>query len=69
MVCLLEGSGKWPEDVEAVRRMKAAFYIQLSQALENTAGSLVQAYTDHVDVCKVSPMTSDVFVMEALEGC
>ena len=57
VICVLEGSGKWPEDLEAVKRLKAAFYIQLGQALERTAGFVVSIDTDHVDICKVGTHT------------
>ncbi|ELT97667.1 hypothetical protein CAPTEDRAFT_223604 [Capitella teleta] len=50
--CLLEGSGKWPEDLEAVRRLKAACYIQLSKSLHGTDGCIAKCTADYVDVFK-----------------
>ncbi|XP_064608729.1 nucleolar protein 6-like [Liolophura sinensis] len=51
VVCLLEGSGKWPEDKDAIRRLKAAFYIKLGELL--TEKNLqVRVRPDHVDVCR-----------------
>ncbi|CAG0892048.1 unnamed protein product [Darwinula stevensoni] len=32
----LETSGKWPDDVEAIRRLKAAFYVELSKRLRKS---------------------------------
>jgi U3 small nucleolar RNA-associated protein 22 len=52
VACLLESSGKWPDDLEAVRRLKAACYIQLSKAL-NGSGCIAKCTSDYVDVCKV----------------
>ena len=53
VLVMMEGSGKWPEDLEAVRRLKAAFHIQLAKALGKQHGLKTQAYTTHVDVVKV----------------
>ncbi|KAK3588803.1 hypothetical protein CHS0354_012016 [Potamilus streckersoni] len=33
VVCLLEGSGHWPDDLEALRRVKAAFHIKVAELL------------------------------------
>lgn len=55
MICLLEGSGKWPDDIEAVRRLKAEYLLMLAKSLTNTAGGLLAvAETDYLDVLKVS---------------
>lgn len=53
VVCLLEGSGKWPEDKDAIRRLKAAFYIKLGDLLTEKKLQ-VRVRPDHVDVCRVS---------------
>ena len=54
MVCILEGSGKWPDSMEAVRRLKAAYYLSLSQALGKIAPSVLSAvYADYLEVYKV----------------
>jgi len=54
VVCILEGSGKWPDSVEAIQRLKAAYYLGLSQALGKIAsGILTAAYTDYLEVYKV----------------
>ena len=55
---MLEGSGKWPEDIEAVRRLKAEYYLILGQSLQKTANALLAAaHTDHLDVSKVRQET------------
>ncbi|KAL3158789.1 hypothetical protein ABBQ32_011516 [Trebouxia sp. C0010 RCD-2024] len=46
----LEGSGKWADDPEAFRRMKAALGVQLAQALESSFGLDAEASEDYVDV-------------------
>ena len=54
VVCILEGSGKWPDSMEAVRRLKAAYYLSLSQALGKLAPSILSAvYGDYLEVYKV----------------
>ncbi|KAK2165674.1 hypothetical protein NP493_1357g00033 [Ridgeia piscesae] len=50
--CILEGSGKWPEDKDAVQRIKAAFHIKLGQLLSNQLKLTNCVYPDHVDVLK-----------------
>jgi len=56
VICILEGSGKWPDSIEAIRRLKAAYYLSLSQALSKTApGVLCAACTDCLKVYKVCP--------------
>ena len=51
---MLEGSGKWPEDRDAVRRIKAAFHIKLGQLLQRTHSLPCHVHPTHVDVLKVS---------------
>jgi len=54
VICVLEGSGKWPDSTDAIRRLKAAYYLSLSQALGKTAPSVLSAaYTDYLEVYKV----------------
>ena len=54
VVCVLEGSGKWPDSIDAIRRLKAAYYLALSEALRKTAPSVLSAaYTDYLEVYKV----------------
>uniref|UniRef100_A0A182K7F9 Nucleolar protein 6 n=1 Tax=Anopheles christyi TaxID=43041 RepID=A0A182K7F9_9DIPT len=50
----LEASGKWPADLEAIRRLKTAFYLRISDRIrsvrEMDARPLAQAYNDYLDV-------------------
>lgn len=43
IVCQLEGSGKWPENVAAFLKAKAALGVQLAQALQASYGLEAQA--------------------------
>jgi len=54
VICILEGSGKWPDSIDAIRRLKAAYYLSLSQALGKIAPSVLSAaYTSYLEVYKV----------------
>ncbi len=56
MVCVLEASGKWPEDAASVKRLKAAFHIKLGELLEKqfTEKKLTTSvFPEYVDVFKV----------------
>ena len=58
---MLEGSGKWPDDVDAVRHLKAEYYLRLGRSLRSISNDLLtSAFTDHLDVYKVKPKTSCV---------
>ncbi|XP_058446148.1 nucleolar protein 6 [Malaya genurostris] len=50
----LEASGKWPEQLEAIRRLKAAFYLKFAESIRVYAGTsaelVPQAYSDYLDV-------------------
>ena len=48
VVLTLETSGKWPDDYEAVRRVKTAFYIQLAERWGRQFEATAKAFTDHV---------------------
>ena len=50
VLCMLENSGKWPEDSEAILRMKTAFYIQLGKILHDSYGILKEIYATHLIV-------------------
>ena len=54
VICLLEGSGKWPDSIDAIRRLKAAYYLSLSRAVSKTAPNVLSAaYSDYLEVYKV----------------
>lgn len=43
-------TGKWVDDLEAFKKMKAALGVQLAQALETSFGLDAEASQDYVDV-------------------
>jgi len=47
-------SGKWPNDLCAVQRIKAAFYLKIAESLSKQFQLTVQPYPDCVHVLKVS---------------
>lgn len=54
MICLLEGSGKWPDEKKAFNRLMAAFHIQLAESIKTQYGFPVSVYPRHIDVVKVT---------------
>ncbi|KAH0540795.1 nucleolar protein 6 isoform X1 [Cotesia glomerata] len=48
----LSASGKWPDELEAVRKTKAAFHIQIAQCLRKQYKLKAKANFSHVDVFK-----------------
>nr|XP_012318628.1 nucleolar protein 6 isoform X2 [Aotus nancymaae] len=52
VVCHLEGSGQWPQDAEAVRRVRAAFQLRLAELLTQQHGLQCRATATHTDVLK-----------------
>lgn len=49
----LSTSGKWPDELEALRKTKAAFHIQIAECLRNQYKLKANAKFSHVDVYKV----------------
>lgn len=52
VVLQLALSGKWPDDAQAVRRVRAAFSIKVAECLRTQCGLTTQAFQNHVDVMK-----------------
>ncbi|XP_013378402.1 PREDICTED: nucleolar protein 6 [Chinchilla lanigera] len=52
VVCHLEGSGHWPQDAAAVRRVRAAFQLRLAELLAQQHGLRCRAAAAHTDVLK-----------------
>uniref|UniRef100_G3SVB9 Nucleolar protein 6 n=1 Tax=Loxodonta africana TaxID=9785 RepID=G3SVB9_LOXAF len=52
VVCHLEGSGQWPQDAEAVRRVRAAFQLRLAEILMQQHGLQCRTTATHTDVLK-----------------
>ncbi|XP_011868137.1 PREDICTED: nucleolar protein 6 [Vollenhovia emeryi] len=46
----LSTSGKWPEELEAIKKTKAAFHIQIAECLRTQHEMKVQASSSYVDV-------------------
>lgn len=49
----LSTSGKWPDDLEAFRKTKAAFHIQIAECLRKQCMLKANANFSYVDVYKV----------------
>ena len=52
---VLEQSGKWPSDLEALRRVKAAFHLKLAELLHTQFGMSTGATVDGFYVQMVGP--------------
>ncbi|KAM9331048.1 nucleolar protein 6 [Gastrophryne carolinensis] len=52
VICHMEGSGKWPQDKDAIKRVKAAFQIRLAELLKEKHDLLCQAAATYTDVYK-----------------
>ncbi|XP_065071800.1 nucleolar protein 6-like [Rhopilema esculentum] len=50
VVLQFEGSGKWPDDIEATQYVKAAFYIKLATLLSSAYSLPAHANSQYVDV-------------------
>ncbi|KFM82766.1 Nucleolar protein 6, partial [Stegodyphus mimosarum] len=48
----LEGSGKWPNDVDALKRVKAAFYIKIAELVKSQCSLVSVPFVTHVDIFK-----------------
>ncbi|XP_075223571.1 nucleolar protein 6-like isoform X3 [Lycorma delicatula] len=51
-VIQLGHSSRWPENVEAIRRIHAAFVIEIAKALKEQCNLLTQVFPDHVRIFK-----------------
>ncbi|XP_033110721.1 nucleolar protein 6-like [Anneissia japonica] len=47
-----EGSGRWPDEVEAVRRIKAAFHVKVAESLHKQFQLTTYPTATHIDVLK-----------------
>ncbi|CAL1536080.1 unnamed protein product [Lymnaea stagnalis] len=52
VICMLEGSGKWPEEIEAIQCLKALFHIKMGNELKEKQFLPVSIRRTHVDVLK-----------------
>ncbi|KAL1469435.1 hypothetical protein MTO96_025044 [Rhipicephalus appendiculatus] len=52
VVVHMEATGKWPDDLEALRRVKAAFHLTLARLLCDNEHLITAAHPEYVDVFK-----------------
>ncbi|XP_070396608.1 nucleolar protein 6 isoform X1 [Dermacentor albipictus] len=52
VVVHMEATGKWPDDLEALRRVKAAFHLTLARLLRDNEHLITAAHPEYVDVFK-----------------
>ncbi|XP_075696499.1 nucleolar protein 6 isoform X2 [Rhinoderma darwinii] len=52
VICHVEGSGKWPRDKDAIKRVKAAFQIRLAELLNDQHELLCKPTATYTDVYK-----------------
>uniref|UniRef100_A0A8C8E7P0 Nucleolar protein 6 n=1 Tax=Otus sunia TaxID=257818 RepID=A0A8C8E7P0_9STRI len=52
IVCHMEGSGQWPQDKGAIKRIKAAFHLQLAELLQQQHQLVCRPAVTHTDVYK-----------------
>ena len=53
VICMLEGSGKWPEDRDAIQCLKSLLHIKMGTELKDKHLLSVSVAATHVDVLKV----------------
>ncbi|NXV02226.1 NOL6 protein, partial [Cettia cetti] len=52
VICHMEGSGQWPQDKEAIKRIKAAFHLQLAELLQQQHQLVCRPAVTYTDVYK-----------------
>ena len=52
VVCQLESSGKWPDELSAIAHVKTAFYASLSEQLSSSCKILSSPTASYVDILK-----------------
>ncbi|XP_076350241.1 nucleolar protein 6 Mat89Ba isoform X2 [Tachypleus tridentatus] len=50
VVVHMEGSGKWPDDIQAIRQVKAAFHIRLAELLKRQFSLTAAPFPEYVDI-------------------
>ncbi|XP_055936772.1 nucleolar protein 6-like [Argiope bruennichi] len=51
-IITLEGSGKWPDDVEALKRIKAEFHIEIAKLVSSQFSLMAVPFITHTDIFK-----------------
>lgn len=54
LIIQFSSSGKWPDELTALRKMKAAFNLQIAASLRDQLKLKAQAHENYVDVFKVN---------------
>ena len=54
VLIMFETSGQWPDDIDAIQRVKAAFLLKIASLLRNECQLPSVANTKYIDVLKVS---------------
>ena len=49
----MESSGKWPEEMNAIDKVKTAFYVHMAKALKEKKGIVASPTEDYLDILKV----------------
>lgn len=67
----MEGSGQWPQDKGAIKRIKAAFHVQLAELLQQQHQLVCRPAVTHTDVYKVGgvPGTFSRLGLTKVGGC
>lgn len=52
VVCQLESSSKWPDEVEAIQQIKTAFYIKMSELIGRDHSVVSSPTFSHLDILK-----------------
>ncbi|XP_070542039.1 nucleolar protein 6-like isoform X2 [Ptychodera flava] len=50
VICTMEGSGKWPDDLPAIQAIKAAFHIKLANLMRRKHGPVAAATDKYADI-------------------
>lgn len=59
-VLIFGSSGKWPNELNAVRRMITAFYINLADRLNKECNLTSQPFVNYIDIMKVCFKTMNI---------
>jgi len=65
VVCQLESSGKWPDEVEAIQQIKTAFYVKMSELLSRDQSVLCSPTFHYLDILKVGVSASAILLFFA----
>ena len=52
-MCQLESSGKWPDEVSAIEKIKTAFYVHIAKSLKDKKAMIASPTEGFLDILKV----------------